>query len=134
MGPLNITTEILTLKDARLRLDLIRPDVERLMSLSKEIRDLDSDSRHLDPETDEGAEMLEKLESLHHEWRECLATINSQGGYVKDPTTGLLDFYAWKDGEMVFLCWKHGEETITTWHGLHEGFRNRKHIGVADDF
>ena len=35
---------------------------------------------------------------------------------IKDPTTGLLDFYAWKDDDVVFLCWKYGEDTIRHWH------------------
>ena len=49
----------------------------------------------------------------------------TRGAYLKDPATGLLDFYTWRGDEIVFLCWKDGEDTIGYWHGLHDGFLGR---------
>ena len=57
--------------------------------------------------------------------RECLSPIT---GDLKDPMTGLIDFYTWVDGELAFLCWQHGEDSIEYWHGIEEGYRGRKPV------
>jgi hypothetical protein len=57
-----------------------------------------------------------------------LKAVNDLGATIKDPTTGLLDFYSWKDDDLVFLCWKHGEDTIRWWHRLTDGFRGRRPV------
>jgi hypothetical protein len=48
------------------------------------------------------------------------------GCLLKDLAQGLVDFYAMRDGEMVFLCWRLGEEQIRFWHGIDEGFAGRQ--------
>ena len=133
MKPLNITTEILELKEARDRLEEIKPRVARLMELSGEIRRLHPKLSALDPDSPTALGLSAELAGLHDEWRENLKAINELGGYVKDPTVGLLDFYSWLDGELVFLCWQHGEETIVFWHGLHEGRSGRKRVPARED-
>lgn len=52
--------------------------------------------------------------------------IESFGCIVKDIDLGLIDFPSTRDGEQVYLCWKAGEPGITTYHGIEEGFRDRK--------
>ena len=55
-------------------------------------------------------------------------TIMAAISHVKDPEIGLVDFYHWRNGELVFLCWRYDEPELTHWHGLHEGFAGRKPI------
>ncbi|HET6894954.1 MAG TPA: DUF2203 domain-containing protein, partial [Candidatus Baltobacteraceae bacterium] len=52
--------------------------------------------------------------------------IEAYGCIVKDIDLGLIDFPSMREGRAVYLCWKAGEEEITHWHGMDEGFSERK--------
>lgn len=52
--------------------------------------------------------------------------IESFGCMVKDIDLGLVDFPSAREGEQIYLCWKAGEPQITHYHGIEEGFRDRK--------
>jgi hypothetical protein len=52
--------------------------------------------------------------------------IEAYGCLVKDIDLGLVDFPSMRDGRAVYLCWKAGEARITHWHGMDEGFADRK--------
>jgi hypothetical protein len=52
--------------------------------------------------------------------------IESFGCVVKDIDLGLVDFPSTRAGEPIFLCWKAGESRITHYHGIEEGFQDRK--------
>jgi len=54
--------------------------------------------------------------------------IEAYGCRVKDLDLGLLDFPGVRAGEPVMLCWKLGEPEVAFWHGVDEGFRDRKPI------
>lgn len=128
MQHLNITTEILDLAEARRRIPLLRPHVQLLMESSKNLRALHSRIVNSGAEEEGVLELRDDFGREEKRFREALQQINNLGAYVKDPETGLLDFYTWRDGDMVFLCWHHGEETIHSWHGLDEGFSRRKPV------
>jgi hypothetical protein len=55
-----------------------------------------------------------------------LGQITEMGGTIKDLALGLVDFAHLRDGRVVNLCWKYGETAVSHWHGLDEGFANRK--------
>jgi len=55
-----------------------------------------------------------------------LTEIMGMGGTIKDLALGLVDFPHRRDGRVVNLCWKYGETRVSHWHGLDEGFANRK--------
>ena len=55
-----------------------------------------------------------------------LTEIMGMGGTIKDLALGLVDFPHRRDGRVVNLCWKYGETSVSHWHGLDEGFANRK--------
>jgi len=55
-----------------------------------------------------------------------LTEIMGMGGTIKDLALGLVDFPHRRDGRVVNLCWKYGETNVTHWHGMDEGFANRK--------
>ena len=64
-------------------------------------------------------------------YQSAWSELEEMGAVLKDPRTGLIDFYGQVDGKRVWLCWKYGEEAVTHYHGLHEGFSGRKAIEPA---
>ncbi len=72
----------------------------------------------------------ERLDGLGIEVRQLLQEVQGLGGVVKDLETGLVDFPgrgpAGPDGPVVNLCWKLGEDAVRFWHGMNEGFAQRK--------
>ena len=72
----------------------------------------------------------ERLDGLGIEVRQLLEDVQAMGGVVKDLETGLVDFPgrgpAGPRGPIVNLCWKLGEDAVRFWHGMDEGFANRK--------
>ncbi len=71
----------------------------------------------------------ERLDGLTIEVREAVKSIEALGGSVKDLDLGLVDFPGVVPGagdEAVNLCWKHGETAVRFWHGMHEGYAQRK--------
>jgi hypothetical protein len=55
-----------------------------------------------------------------------LTEIMTMGGTIKDLALGLVDFPHRRKGRVVNLCWKYGETSVSHWHGLDEGFANRR--------
>ena len=52
--------------------------------------------------------------------------VQKWGGVVKDPQTGLVDFYGRVDGKLVWLCWRYGEDSLSHYHDLEAGFSARR--------
>jgi hypothetical protein len=69
-------------------------------------------------------DIAERVESYQCAWVE----LEDMGAVLKDPSTGLVDFYGKVDGELVWLCWRYGEDAVTHYHRLDEGFAGRKPI------
>ena len=69
-------------------------------------------------------DLAERVEKYQAAWQE----VEDMGAVLKDPRTGLVDFYGQVDGKYVWLCWRYGEDAVTHYHGLDEGFANRKLI------
>ena len=70
------------------------------------------------------ADIISRLEGYQAAW----AALDEMGGVLKDPRTGLIDFYGQVDGKLVWLCWRYGEDAIAHYHQLNEGFSGRKPI------
>jgi hypothetical protein len=68
----------------------------------------------------------ERLDGLTIEIRALLQEVLDLGGVTKDLEMGLVDFPGKVEGETVNLCWKAGELEARYWHGLDEGFAQRK--------
>jgi len=72
----------------------------------------------------------ERLDGLTIEVREAVKAIAELGGATKDLDLGLVDFPGLLPGvageEPVNLCWKHGEGAVRFWHGMDEGYAQRK--------
>jgi len=52
--------------------------------------------------------------------------VQELGGVVKDPQTGLVDFYGRIEGRTVWLCWRYGEDSVGYYHDLDAGFSGRR--------
>jgi hypothetical protein len=72
----------------------------------------------------------ERLDGLRLEVKGRLQDIEALGGAVKDLALGLVDFPGLVPGveDPVNLCWKHGEDAVRFWHGVDEGYAQRKPI------
>ncbi len=72
----------------------------------------------------------ERLAGLGIEVRQILQAVGEMGGVTKDIGMGLVDFPgrgpAEAGGATVNLCWKLGEEAVEFWHGMNEGYANRR--------
>ena len=68
----------------------------------------------------------ERLDGLTIEVRGALQEILDMGGVTKDLEMGLVDFPGEVDGAIVNLCWRYGETSVRFWHGLDEGYAQRK--------
>jgi hypothetical protein len=72
---------------------------------------------------------------LDAEWKhlsrrleEAVSALHAEGIEVKDLGTGLVDFYAMEEGEVVFFCWQRGEPEVGFFHTLTGGYRTRRPI------
>jgi hypothetical protein len=70
---------------------------------------------------------------LEAEWRnltrrldESVAALSAEAIEVKQLESGLVDFYALVDGEIVFLCWRTDEPEVGFYHPLQGGFASRR--------
>jgi hypothetical protein len=73
-------------------------------------------------------EQSDRLAALADAVGRSLSEIGALGGVVKDLAMGLVDFPGRVPGEddTVNLCWKYGETAVRFWHGLAEGYAQRK--------
>lgn len=74
------------------------------------------------------AKLKLELAARIEDWEKGWHAIDDIGGVLKDPRTGLVDFYGRVDGSLVWLCWKYPETEIRHYHALDEGFSGRKEI------
>ena len=102
------------------------------MGLSREMASLHSELRTGRVDEDREAALRDRHDRAQTVLLEKIRDLNAMGAVLKDPMTGLIDFYTWHDGELVFLCWRHGEETINYWHGLEDGFQGRRPVSELE--
>lgn len=72
------------------------------------------------------ARLLDELEAAKESLDEDVRALESLGVEVKDLRLGLADFYARRDGDLVYLCWQRGEPRVAYWHTLEGGFAGRR--------
>ncbi len=65
--------------------------------------------------------LLTRLQTL-------LDDICSEGCYLKDLESGLVDFPTLGEGREVYLCWKLGESEVGHWHEIEAGFAGRQSL------
>jgi hypothetical protein len=77
-------------------------------------------------EADRYEESTGRVRGAEEDLVEALTSLEEMGITLKDPQEGLVDFYTYRDGELVELCWKLGEESVAHWHRIGEGYAGRK--------
>jgi len=135
-------SKIFTLAEADAVLEqVVKPGIERIAARIAAAEGLQTDievaqlvaTTGASPSNPDRAE-LGSLEVRHQqtlsEIREEVEAIQATGGLLKDPRSGLVDFFSILDGKLVFLCWKRGEDRIRYWHTVEDGFRGRRPLGA----
>jgi hypothetical protein len=84
------------------------------------------------PEANE-VRSVEQLRALADDVNRTLERVHELGCVVKDVELGLVDFYGTVEGKRVFLCWQFGEGAVRYFHGLDEGFSERRPLLLDDD-
>lgn len=56
----------------------------------------------------------------------AMSELEALGLVVRDPSSGLVDFPAVRDGQDVFLCWRLGEPAVGWFHPPEAGFAGRQ--------
>ncbi|MDH3315532.1 MAG: DUF2203 domain-containing protein [Gammaproteobacteria bacterium] len=105
----------------------IRAAYDRLenVGFAPEEEDFEIAPENADPEVTQD---LAELRTLMNALRTDLEALHREGCIVKDIGSGLVDWYAQKDGREVFLCWKLGEKSVNFWHELESGFDGRQPV------
>jgi hypothetical protein len=74
------------------------------------------------------ASQMAALQDLSRHFEGLLEELQSQGAFVKDLESGLVDFYSRRGPEIIFLCWREEEKEVAHWHPLEGGYKNRQSI------
>ncbi len=83
--------------------------------------------RNLSPSAEAAiASQMAGLQDLSRHFEGLMEELQSQGAFLKDLETGLVDFYSRRGPDIIFLCWREDEKEVGHWHPLEGGFRNRQ--------
>ncbi len=106
------------LSDLRDRLARVKESRQAILAASRRIRE----AVEADGGGQAGGDYWEALAALKAE----IEHFAERNILLRDAETGLVDFPAERDGELVYLCWRLGEERVTWWHPLDIGFFGRR--------
>ena len=113
--------------------DQLREQSEIEHGLAELMRLTGAPPRSLEPTPTDSAE----VSRLKHDLRNRIShyetgwqRVQKWGGVIKDPQTGLVDFYGRVDGKLVWLCWRYGEDTLGYYHDLSSGFSGRRPLSA----
>jgi hypothetical protein len=125
-----------TVEEANAALPEVRRLVERIVERFHQLPELQEQARVADYKTSRptagmDAELAyEKARRAMHdaelELAEDALRLERLGVALKDAQTGLIDFYSYREGELVELCWRVGEDAVENWHRIGEGFNGRR--------
>ena len=116
-----------TAEEANALLPKVAPLVEQLQSAQAVMEERQDDVTESIPTNGGGAVHREFLDASTRA-STALKELEELGLVVRDPSSGLVDFPALREGEEVLLCWQLGEDEIRYWHGVDEGFAGRKEL------
>jgi hypothetical protein len=123
-----MTRRYYTPTEADRSLPLVRAIVTDVTTVAKDLRrhGLELHRKNL---TDAQRDAIEeRVHELELRFRALQRELDELGIELKDPFTGLIDFWCLRGEEEVYLCWKLGEERVAHWHTLEGGFRSRQRL------
>jgi hypothetical protein len=125
-----------TIEEANAALPGVRTHVERIVECYAQLPELQENARVADyktsrptagPETEREYEKARRaMHDAEMELADAALRLERIGVSLKDAQSGLIDFYSYRDGELVELCWKLGEPAVENWHRIGEGFAGRR--------
>ncbi len=71
-------------------------------------------------------DLLRERDDVQASLHEDIERIAALGAVLKDYQQGLVDFYGYVEGRLVFLCWQRGESALRFYHPLEGGFAGRR--------
>ena len=89
--------------------------------------------RSLEPARSDSAEVNRLKDALRtriSRYETGWQCVQKWGGVIKDPQTGLVDFYGRVDGKLVWLCWRYGEDSLGYYHELTAGYSGRRPLSA----
>jgi hypothetical protein len=132
------TQRIYEVPEANQVLPRVRRLVSRIAALSVQLPELQDEVRIAEyrmrrpsagaEEADRYDQSAEAHRSAEEDLADAARALDEMGVVLKHPVDGLVDFYSYRDGELVELCWKLGEDRVAHWHRIGEGFPGRKPI------
>lgn len=127
------TRHLYTLEEARAMLPRVIPILKRMVEMAQTVRGqqaaVAAAARGVTADGHALADPFAKsnaVEGLEQAFDEALGLMRAWGIEIKDAERGLIDFYAERDGDVVYLCFLLGEEDIRFWHTLEGGFAGRR--------
>lgn len=109
--------------------DQLREQSEIEHGLAELTRLSGSSPASLEPSSDdpkEVAKLKRDLKQRIERYEAGWARVQTMGGVIKDPQTGLVDFYGRVGEKLVWLCWRYGEDSLSHYHDLEAGFSGRR--------
>jgi hypothetical protein len=73
-----------------------------------------------------GGGAAQKLTARSRALDKDVRQLQAWGIVLRDPATGLIDFYHKREGQPVFLCWRLGEDRVALWHPVETGIAGRQ--------
>jgi hypothetical protein len=116
---------IFALEEASALLPAVTPLLESLRAANDAMESRSEAVMESVPTNGGGAVHREFIDASRQAGR-ALDALNEMGVIVRDPATGLIDFPAMRDEDIVFLCWRLGEDAIAWWHPTDTGFAGRE--------
>ena len=113
--------------------DQLREQSEIEHGLAELMRLTGEPPRSLEPASLDSAEVSRLKRDLRNRisrYETGWQRVQKWGGVIKDPQTGLVDFYGRVDGKLVWLCWRYGEDTLGYYHDLTSGFSGRRPLSA----
>ena len=74
-----------------------------------------------------------KLEVALERMQDYVDELTALGLELKDPETGLVDFFGRHQGREICLCWRLGEEKVGHWHELQAGYSGRQPVSLLEE-
>ena len=127
--------KVFTIEQANRALPLVRRIVQDIVAEHPGWKDLvaryELAAAGARPEWGESPEQLKlrgEIDAVARRINGYVDELAAVGCLLKGFEDGLVDFYGYQEGRLVFLCWRLGEERVTHWHDLDAGFAGRRPI------
>lgn len=120
----------ISVAEARVRLEVIKPLLLDLKQLDTELVSLEKHLANIDSDEDLSTLLTARneLTMKEDEMIDLQQVFLDNDCVIKNIPTGLIDFVAVRNGKLVWLCFREGEAQLEFYHDWDAGFAGRKPI------